>query len=407
MKVEEDEFKCFMLMLINNKKDQAKFKKSIAAMKQEVSNKSLDDMVDKVRIMTLRSNSNQNVQKIDYSKMTITATSSNKRKNAQPSSSKNKLPKVADEDNDVVNEINKKSNTDNVDANTDNIDVIKNNNIFENTDIENTDNNNIVENTAIVNTDNNNNIDEIKNTSKDIVENNMDVVEDIVEDNIEEKNDKNTTDFKKSFEYDKENSMDVVEDKTKDTSSSETEKKPQNFDPEENLNENVNKTDNANKITNNNINNNVSKIDNNIDMSTYFHFEGDPNQRTVLFFKFTKDEIKQKFVSIVVDRNMTLINKIIKIKELPILFVIKEIPKFFYNSTIDDGLCGIRIDSQMEYKYKIDNFPEGNDKLYVENFRNMLDIDLRVKENRLLFSNFLRKKVHYLARNFLLIKQMQ
>jgi hypothetical protein len=52
-------------------------------------------------------------------------------------------------------------------------------------------------------------------------------------------------------------------------------------------------------------------------------------------------------VSIVIDPNMTLVNKIIQIKELPILFVVKEIPKFFYNSTIDDGLCGVRIDSQM------------------------------------------------------------
>jgi hypothetical protein len=384
----EEDLKVFLLMLVENKGEKSKFTKSIARMLNEVSKKSMNDMINAVHNIDLRSNNL--LERKSYKSMDTSVSSTKKRKNVstnfkintnkriaiQSGSDNNQIPitytninetllinKIDNNNNKNFNEITDISNNNNINFDT--------NNNNEKLRIENSNQETINKNNEINQISNNNNINFNSNEKKEIemsIENNN---QDIINKNNEITDNNNNNNNINFNNNEKKNIEMSIENKTANSNK----KKNEELSLEELFKDGFETHDDINSV--------------------FFSMRGKPLDRNVLFLVVDENTQlpKQIFLDII-SKDCDLKEKIDLIKDLPIFLIVKEIPKNFYKSTTGDGLCSLRKVYQLENKTT--KFSEKSYN-YATRLR-ALDVDLSLKKSRQLFLDFVQNKIELLKR---------
>jgi hypothetical protein len=125
-------------------------------------------------------------------------------------------------------------------------------------------------------------------------------------------------------------------------------------------------------------------------------FEISEDKEMALFFTFESSEMKRKVATIIVDRNLSLQDKVEQLKNLPILHVGKKIDALYPRTTKGDGSCGPRILNQLRTKDFVEDIPIAKYAIEIKKF----DFDLTKNADRDKFIAFLKEIIQLLATKY-------
>jgi hypothetical protein len=125
-------------------------------------------------------------------------------------------------------------------------------------------------------------------------------------------------------------------------------------------------------------------------------FEISEDKEMALFFTFESSEMKRKVATIIVDRNLSLQDKVEQLKNLPILHVGKKIDALYPRTTKGDGSCGPRILNQLRTKDFVEDIPIAKYATEIKKF----DFDLTKNADRDKFIAFLKEIIQLLATKY-------